>query len=359
MKATALRFLFVFAAVVTASGGAFADSQPLTLKIGDPAPEYKVATWLKGEPVPRLESGRIYLLEFWATRCAPCIKALPHLKELSGQYKDEVTFIAIGQPYEWETVDSVRQFVRKRDELMPYAVGLDTLHGEGERLYDRWGPPAGFRGLPVTIIVDESGRIAWTGMPTDVDKPLQQIVAGTYDIRAARRQQEADYQAALLDSGEQESFRTMLADKDYAAVIERVDKQVARDLAQEAQLYPFKLMALLQTDTSEAIAYARLLPPELQGAAAELLAGEADLPPSADEFIVQQLEKTVAGNPDAHVVTWQTLAGVHHRLGNLDRAIRAQQTALDKSEAMGYEEFSARLRATLKEYLAEKSDQRG
>jgi thiol-disulfide isomerase/thioredoxin len=346
---------------VAACGASFAASAPstLTLKIGDPAPEYKIATWLKGMPVPRLERGHIYLLEFWATRCAPCIAALPHLKGLSEQYRDKVTFIAVGEPYDWETVDNVKQFIRKKGDLMPYSVGLDTLSGEGKRVYDDWGPPAGFNGLPVTIVVDKSGKIAWAGMPTDVDMPLQQIVSGSYDMQAARRQQETDFQSAMLSSGRREAFQAALAKKDYANVIQKVDSLVARDPSLEGDLFAFKLMALLQADPKEAIAYAQLLPPDLQGTAAELLAERDDLPMSAYQFISQQLQKTVAKDPNAHPVTWQTLAKTYHKLGNLDRAIEVQQTALKKSTAMGYDDFTKQLRATLDEYLAEKAKQRG
>ena len=138
MNIPTLRSIFLAAALVTGMNAAIA--APLTLKVGDPAPEYRVATWLKGDPVPELERGHVYLLEFWATRCAPCIAALPHLKALSEQYAGKVTFIAIGQPYEWETVDAVQDFMRKRGHLMTYAVGLDTLHGQGPRMYDKWDP---------------------------------------------------------------------------------------------------------------------------------------------------------------------------------------------------------------------------
>jgi thiol-disulfide isomerase/thioredoxin len=339
--------LGVFAADMTCAA-------PLTLKAGDPAPEFKVATWLKGTPVKQLERGNIYVLEFWATRCAPCIKALPHLKELSEQYKGKATFIAIGQPYERETLESIQEFVRRKDDLMPYAVGLEPLHGKGPRMYDQWGPPAGFAGLPVTIVVDGAGRIAWTGMPMELDEPLKQIVAGTHDIQAARRQQEADHAAADVNSAQRESFRTMLADKDYAAVIQRVDTLAARNPALEGEVYAYKLMALLETDPPEAIAYAQGLPPALRGDAASVLAERDGLPQAAYEFIAAELEKAVS-NPDTHVMSWQLLASTYHRLGKLDRAIEIQQAALKKSDEMGYTEFSVQLRRKLEQYQAEKA----
>ena len=298
------------------------------------------------------------MLEFWATRCAPCIEALPHLKQLADQYKGKATFIAIGQPYDWETVDSVQKFVRKKDALMTYPVALDARKGKGPKLYDRWGPPAGFAGLPVTFIVDAAGKVAWTGLPTGVDQPLQQIVAGKYDLAAARKQQQIDHDTVLSANDQLERFRTLLQQKDYAAVIKRADDLIARRPDQEGSVFAFKLAALSETHLDSAVTYAETLDPQFQGTAAEILAEKPNLPKSANQFIAQELEKTVAKDPDAHVVTWQTLAKVQHDLGNLDRAIAAQKTALTKSDAMGYTEISQQLSATLKAYQAEKSGKR-
>jgi thiol-disulfide isomerase/thioredoxin len=337
---------------------AAAAASPLALRVGDTAPGYELSTWLKGPPVPRLERGHIYVLEFWATRCAPCIEALPHLKELADSYAGKVRFVAIGEPYDWETLDSVQKFVRKKDKLMTYPVALDALKGKGEKLYDRWGPPAGFAGLPVTFIVDGAGRVAWTGLPTTVDEPLKQIVAGKYDLTAARKQQQADHDAVLSENEQRERFRTLLTQKDYAAVIKRADDLVARRPDQEGLVFAFKLAALSETNVASAVTYAETLPEEYQGTAAEILAEKPNLSQPAYGFIAQQLEKAVAKDPDAHVVTWQTLAKIQHQLGNLDRAIQAQKTALAKSDAMGYTEISQELRTTLTAYQAEKSGKR-
>jgi thiol-disulfide isomerase/thioredoxin len=331
---------------------------PLSLHVGDPAPGVKLGTWLKGPAVQRLEPGHVYLLEFWATRCAPCIEALPHLKQLAQSYQGKVTFIAIGEPYDWETVDSVRKFVHKKDSLMTYPVALDALAGQGERVYDQWAPPAGFEGLPVTFIVDSAGKVAWAGTPPGVDEPLKQIVAGTWDLAAARLQQQTDHDAVISEKDQREAFRGLMSRKDYPAVVQRADDIVARHPDQERITFGYKVAALSETNVDSAIAYAQSLPADLQGPAAELLADKPHLPKAANQFIAQQLEKEVAADPNAHVVTWQTLARVQHELGHLDRAIEAQKKAVAKSDTMGYADFTKEARSTLDAYLAEKSGKR-
>src|SRR6266487_2199320 len=52
------------------------------LKIGDPAPAFKVSKWLQGTEVKSFEKGKVYVVEFWSTWCGPCIVMMPHMSEL-------------------------------------------------------------------------------------------------------------------------------------------------------------------------------------------------------------------------------------------------------------------------------------
>src|SRR3954465_3678232 len=75
-----------------------------TLKPGDTAPPLAVSKWVKGEPVKKMEKGKVYVLECWATWCGPCVAAIPHVTELQKKFKDK-DLIVIGMNV-WENNDS-------------------------------------------------------------------------------------------------------------------------------------------------------------------------------------------------------------------------------------------------------------
>ena len=89
------------------------------LKVGDPAPALQVSAWVQGDPVETFEPGKVYLVEFWATWCGPCITAIPHVNALHEKYKDQ-GLVVIGQNV-WEHQENqVEPFVRKMGERMTY-----------------------------------------------------------------------------------------------------------------------------------------------------------------------------------------------------------------------------------------------
>src|SRR5438067_12699343 len=95
----------------------------LTLNIGDPAPPLWVREWIKGTPVQRLEKGKVYVIEFWATWCGPCIASMPHLSALATKYKDQVTVIGI-DIFEKKTTSlgKIKAFTDSMGSRMDYLI---------------------------------------------------------------------------------------------------------------------------------------------------------------------------------------------------------------------------------------------
>ncbi len=74
------------------------------LSIGDNAPAISVDHWVKGGAIDGFEDGQVYVMEFWATWCGPCVSSMPHLSGLQDEYGDRVKIIGVSSEKELETV---------------------------------------------------------------------------------------------------------------------------------------------------------------------------------------------------------------------------------------------------------------
>jgi thiol-disulfide isomerase/thioredoxin len=151
------------------------------LRTGKPAPALSVERWIKGTPVAGLETGKVYVVEFWATWCGPCIASMPHLSALQREYGDKVTFVGtnIWEDYDDATLAKVEGFVERQGDRMAYRVAYD---GPAKAMDAAWMQAAGRKGIPSAFIVDPRGTIAWIGHPAQIDYALSEVVAGTWDL---------------------------------------------------------------------------------------------------------------------------------------------------------------------------------
>jgi thiol-disulfide isomerase/thioredoxin/Tfp pilus assembly protein PilF len=174
------RFVAIALAGLAAfTGGADQPKPAAALKVGDPAPPLKADRWLQGEEVRRFEPGHVYVVEFWATWCGPCIWIMPHTAELQARYKGRgVTVIAftsrdlLGGPN--NTAEKVAAFVKKRGPKLPYTFA----YADDSATADAWMKAAGKRGIPCAFVVDKAGRIAHIGSPMYLGAALPMVLAG-------------------------------------------------------------------------------------------------------------------------------------------------------------------------------------
>lgn len=96
--------------------------------------------------------GRVVLLNFWASWCAPCRSELPALDSLRREVADS-RFVFVGINEEEDTA-AARAFMDKLGFTFPVALGRGRLR-----------PLFHYPGLPYTILLDRSGSIAgrWIG----------------------------------------------------------------------------------------------------------------------------------------------------------------------------------------------------
>ena len=179
-------FALLTVALLTAPRTSFAQTPPpaagkpaLSLKVGDAAPALAIEKWVKGAPVASFEKGKVYVVEFWATWCGPCIASMPHVSALQRQYKDKgVTIIGVTSVDKDNPLTAVEKMVADKGDGMGYTVAWDS----GLKTREAFKEAAGESGIPCSFVIDKEGRVAFIGHPALLDTPIEMIVAGTWDI---------------------------------------------------------------------------------------------------------------------------------------------------------------------------------
>jgi thiol-disulfide isomerase/thioredoxin len=166
-----------------------------SLTIGSTAPALDIEHWVqdgkgKFKPVTKFEKGKVYVVEFWATWCGPCVKSMPHLVSIQNSFADKgVQIVSISN----EKLDVVETFLErkvpssisdKEQTFRELTSGYCLTTDPDESSYSDYMDAAGQNGIPCAFIVGKDQKIEWIGHPMSMDDPLTAIVDGNWD-RAA------------------------------------------------------------------------------------------------------------------------------------------------------------------------------
>ncbi len=152
-----------------------------TLKVGDAAPAFSVTTWMNGAEVKGYEKDKVYVVEFWATWCGPCIKAMPHLAELQAEHKkDGLVVIGMTTKDDNNTAEAVKKFVEERGPKLGYVFG----YCDNNKTDEAFMQAAKQDGIPCSFVVGKDSKIAYIGHPMNLDDVLPKVLAGTWKGQA-------------------------------------------------------------------------------------------------------------------------------------------------------------------------------
>ena len=315
----------LFVAGLVAGPAIAQTTEPSKLKVGDPAPPLTPGAWLKGEPVAKLETGKVYVVEFWATWCAPCREAMPHLTALAKKHPD-VTFI--GQDVFEEDDSVVKPFVARVGDDMGYHVAADDKAKVADgAMQTAWLAAAGISTIPTTFLVGRDGKIAWVGHPMELEPVLDQVLAGTYDVKAA-----AEKEKKLNDL--QDRVNAAAANKDMDGMLKATKELVALDSGMAEPVAAFEFNVLLKNGrTDDARARAQSLSttsgnPVRLNSVAWLLAGQPQ--PTADDLKIARVAADRAFDLTDHKepAIFDTSARVYAAGKDWDKAVAEQQKAI-------------------------------
>ncbi len=117
-------------------------------RLSGEAPDFKLAA-VDGSMVSLSDySGKVIVVDFWATWCPPCLEMIPVLSKLHRQYANK-GLVVLGVSLDQEGLDVLGAFVH--ENMIPYKI----LMGD-KRITRAFG---GISSIPTLYIIDREGRL--------------------------------------------------------------------------------------------------------------------------------------------------------------------------------------------------------
>lgn len=138
----------LLALVVSAASVACATARPAHPLLGQPAPAFDLSTLSGGERAVAGATGKVTLVDFWATWCESCKRSFPHHQALADRYKGRLVVIGVSEDDSSDGVEAKGRAMGAR-----FSLAFDDQN----RLAESYRPPA----LPTVYLIDQRGVVRY------------------------------------------------------------------------------------------------------------------------------------------------------------------------------------------------------
>jgi thiol-disulfide isomerase/thioredoxin len=123
--------------------------------VGDSAPGFRVKTENGAVMTPTNFGGKVLILNFWASWCAPCVQEIPSLNQIQKMFASQ-GLVVLGV-----NVDSKEDLYRNM--LRRFQVTFQTVRDPQENINYRYGTYK----VPESYIIDRNGKVLqkYAGLP--------------------------------------------------------------------------------------------------------------------------------------------------------------------------------------------------
>lgn len=134
---------------------------------GKPMPSLDVTGWVNGQVSPQDMKGKVVVVDFYATWCGPCMRAIPHNNELLSKYKDQ-GLVIVGVCTSSRGQEKMEATVK--DKGITYPTARDPELASQKAWHVKY--------YPTYAIVDRKGIVRVIGLqPEYVERFVKKLLA--------------------------------------------------------------------------------------------------------------------------------------------------------------------------------------
>jgi peroxiredoxin len=143
-------------------------SRTEAIKVGNEAPELILPMPNDKDLALTSLRGKVVLVDFWASWCAPCRKELPNVKRAYAKYKNK-GFEILGVSLDKDR-DAWIEAISTEGLTWPQVSDLKFWQSEAVQVY-------AIQSIPYTVLIDKEGKIIATDLRgADLDKKLAEVL---------------------------------------------------------------------------------------------------------------------------------------------------------------------------------------